>query len=237
MTSVAPLSYKSQTGYYGLRVNPTFEQAVGTVRNPLRIPLPDRRAKWYALSPYRALILNAERNFQEDQHAVHDYRGSGAELPEVAARVHESAAGDDDAWDRIHRHGERMDEHDAYETAFELMNREHRQETAESRRVHLGASYGPNRTHPVIEASHEELREAGVPHYLPAPRLTPPSSSWRTPPSAQAAYGQPQAPAFPDFRVLNMGDPANVRQATLTPAQNATYERVRDFVVQPTWSS
>ena len=49
---IAPLSYTSTFGYYGLRVNPTFEQVIGTVRKPLRIPLPDRRAKWYANSPY-----------------------------------------------------------------------------------------------------------------------------------------------------------------------------------------
>ena len=55
------LSYGSQFGYYGLRENPTLEQVIGSVRKPLRIPLPDRRAKWYALSPYRALILDAER--------------------------------------------------------------------------------------------------------------------------------------------------------------------------------
>jgi hypothetical protein len=58
---VAPLSYKNQLGYYGLRINPTFDQVLKTVRNPLRIPLPDRRAKWYALSPYRAFILDAEQ--------------------------------------------------------------------------------------------------------------------------------------------------------------------------------
>ena len=44
--AVAPLSYGSQFGYYGLRVNPTLEQAIKTVRKPLRIPVPDRRAKW-----------------------------------------------------------------------------------------------------------------------------------------------------------------------------------------------
>ena len=57
---VPPLSYKSQTGYYNLRVNPTLEQVVGTVRNPLGVPLPTREAKWYALSPYRALLLDQQ---------------------------------------------------------------------------------------------------------------------------------------------------------------------------------
>ena len=237
MASGAPLSYQSQTGYYGLRVNPTFEQVIGTVRTPLRIPLPERRAKWYALSPYRALILDAERKYQDYEHAVHDYRRSEAELPEAAARVKSSDAGDDGAWDRIHQHGDRMDEHEAYETAFNLMKEEHQKETQESRREQLRMSHGPNRMHPVVEASHEELREAGVPHYMPAPRTVPPQRAWRAPPAVEVAYGQPQAPEFPDFRVLNMGDPSRVTPGELTQAQNMTYERMREFVVQPTWST
>ena len=57
---VAPLSYTSQLGYYDLRVNPTLEQVVGTVRKPLGIPLPERTDKWHALGPYRALILDQQ---------------------------------------------------------------------------------------------------------------------------------------------------------------------------------
>ena len=81
------LSFPSQFGYYGLRVNPTLEQVAGTIRKPLRIPLPDRRDKWYALSPYRALILDAEQKYNQRESAGLEYRNSGAELPERAARV------------------------------------------------------------------------------------------------------------------------------------------------------
>mgnify|MGYP003346567539 FL=1 len=68
------LSYTSKFGYYGLRVNPTLEQVVGTVRKPLRIPLPDRKAKWYANSPYRALILDAEEKYQDYEAKNIDYQ-------------------------------------------------------------------------------------------------------------------------------------------------------------------
>ena len=51
------------------------------------------------------------------------------------------------------------------------------------------------------------------------------------------AYGQPQAPEFKPFEQLNMGQPDNVRAATLSRSQNMTYERLRDFVVQPTFST
>ena len=92
---VPPLSYPSTFGYYGLRVNPTLEQVVGSVRKPLRIPLPDRQAKYYALGPYRALILDASQKFNDSEQASVDYRNGGHHLPEAAARVHPSAAGMD----------------------------------------------------------------------------------------------------------------------------------------------
>ena len=50
-------------------------------------------------------------------------------------------------------------------------------------------------------------------------------------------YGQPQAPEFKPFEQLNGLHPVNVRAATLSRSQNMTYERLRDFVVQPTFST
>ena len=235
--SVAPLSFKSQFGYYGLRVNPTYEQAVGTVRNPLRIPLPDRTAKWYANSPYRALIDDAGKKFEEAEGAAHMFRESGAEVPETATRVRSSPAGDDAIYDRIHDHGHRMDENDAMETARELTQLEESRKTAAVRREILSKSYGPNKMDPTIENEHEELRDSGVPHYMPKPRTMPPKAFFTRPLPEMAASGQPKAPEFPSFELLNMGQPATIREATLTKSQNMTYERMRDFVVQPTFSS
>ena len=236
---VAPLSYTSKFGYYGLRVNPTFEQVVGTVHKPLRIPLPERKAKWYALGPYRDLLLHTQEKIDAAESSAIKYRATSAELAQSAARdgVGQTDAAADPVFDRIHEHGEAMEAHDAYEAAFDLMNREHRRETQETRREHLRMTHGPNHMHPVLEASHTELRDAGVWHYMPAPRPQPSRTAWRAPPGRYVAYGQPQGREFPDFRTLNMGDPANVRQATLTPSQNTTYERAREFVVGPTWST
>ena len=83
----APLSYTSQFGYYGLRVNPSFDQVIGTIRKPLRIPLPERSAKWYALSPYRALILDSAQKYNDYEHMKLDYRSSGNQAPEQAAHL------------------------------------------------------------------------------------------------------------------------------------------------------
>ena len=190
------------------------------------------------MSPYRALILDAEAKFQDYEHASIDYKQSGAQLPESAARVRPSDAGDDPTFDEIHRQGAANDAHDAYETAFDLMNQEHRRQSEEARSQHLSATYGPNRMDPTVEANHEDLEEAGVPHNMPAPR---PGElrrhSWRTLPGQFAAAGQPQAPQFTPFEVLSMGQPSTLRAGNLTISQNMTYERARDFVVQPTSSS
>ena len=151
------LSYTSKFGYYGLRVNPTFEQVVGTVRTPLRIPLPDRKAKWYANSPYRALILDAEEKYQNYERAAIDYRLTGADAPESAARVRPSDAGADETFDRIDDHHRKIEEHEAIETSHQLMQEHESRKTAASRREILRLSHAPNRTNPTIEMEHAEL--------------------------------------------------------------------------------
>ena len=228
----APLSYTSRFGYFGLRENPTFEQAVGTVRKPLGIPLPERKAKWEALGPYRNYLEDAERAYNERMYNTYDYRESGAHLPESAARVRSSMAGDDPVFDRIHRHGDAMDEGDAYEAAFDVMNREHLEKVEQDRRQYLRQSHGSNMTHPTIYAAREELGQAGVHHWLPAPRTQPDAPSFSVPPLQYAAAGHPQAREFTDFRVLNMEDPASVRAGRMTVSQNTTYERLRDSIAQ-----
>ena len=232
---VAPLSFKSQLGYCNLRVNPTFDEVLGTIRKPLRVPIPDRKAKWYANSLYRSLILDAEKKYQDYEHASIDYKQSGAELPETAARVRPSDAGDDETFHELDQHHHRIEQQNAYEQAFDLMNQEHQRQTEETRREQLRLTYGANRMHPVIEAHHGELMEAEVGHHMPAPREPVPRRVWHTPNEQYTAYGQRQAPEFPSFERLNMGQSADVRQASMSFDQNMTYERIREFTVQPTW--
>ena len=235
---VAPLSFKNEYGYYGLRVNPTFDQVLKTVRNPLRIPLPDRRAKWHALSPYRAFILDAEKNFNDYERAAIDYRNSGAHLPEAAARVRPSAAGEDPAWEQIHHHGEAMDQQSAYETAYDLQHQEEQHQTAAVRTEQLKAIHMQHHhMNPVVDASHDELEEAGVPHHMAAVGIPPARRPYIVATEQFAAVGQPQAPEFPTFEFLNMGQPQDVRVADLSYSQRLTYERARDLVVGRTWSS
>ena len=82
---VAPLSFKSQTGYYDLRVNPTFDEVLGTVRKPLRVPLPSREEKWFALGPYRSLLLDQQELAAGYDRKSIEYQLSQGKLPEYAA--------------------------------------------------------------------------------------------------------------------------------------------------------
>lgn len=226
----APLSYTSHFGYYGLRENPSFEQVVGTIRKPLRIPLPDRSAKWYALSPYRALILDAAQKYNDYEHSKLDYHSSGAHAPEQAAFQRPSAAGEDPAWQEHDRQNEAREEQDAYDLAFEAMNNEHRAQAREIRKQQL-SSYGPNRMHPTIEAHHPDLEQARIPHAMPAPRAPMVQHPWPAPVRQMAAAGQPQAPEFPTFEHLNMGQPGHLRPANLNLRLSEgplSYDRARD---------
>ena len=93
------LNYQDKFGYFGLRVDPSYEQMLRTVNKQIRIPVPDRRAKWYALSPYRAFLLEAAKRYNDSQRADLAYDDTGAHLPAAAARAqHGSMAGTDDTW-------------------------------------------------------------------------------------------------------------------------------------------
>ena len=125
----------------------------------------------------------------------------------------------------------------AYEAAYETMDKKRKSQTRQKRSEVLKAQHGPNHMHPVIEAHHKSLEESGVPHHMPAIRLQPEPGKYPKPPPLYAAVGQPQHEEFPSFEMLNLGVPENLLAAKADRELNMTYERTRDLVVQPTWSS
>ena len=230
---VAPLSGTSQFGYYGVMVNPNFEQAVGTVRKNLRVPVPDRRWKWYALGPYRSHLLDLEAKYHDYEHDAINYKKTGHELPESAARLRRSDAGQDPMFDVMHAQGHAVDAEYAHETAIDRMNEEHRRIAEENRSRVLGSHYGPIRGHPTVEASRHELDEAMVPYTMYAPRPHIESTSWLAPVGRMAAAGQPQALYLRSFEQLNGMVPDTYVAGSLTRSQATTYEQVRDSAVAP----
>ena len=236
--AAAQLSYQNHFGYYGLRVNPTFDEALKSVRKPLRVPVPDRRATWYALSPYRALILDAEQRLNDVEGALLDYRNSGAELPELAARVRPTPAGDDEAWMNIEEDNRRMHDQHQHEEAARFLREQNQQETEAARTEALGKMHGAFKSHPVIEAAGEELTQAGITHEKLGedPMVVRAQvNNYKAPLAQMASTGQPQAPEFPSFEVLNMGQPTNLMLAKMPRETAMSYENMRNMLPERTW--
>ena len=227
---VAPLSFKDEYGYYGLRVNPSFEKTVGTVKKDLKIPLTDRRWKWYALSPYRAYLEGVDIQSQAVDYNALDYRAKNLEAPEPTTRVRPSPAGQDPAWDRVHAQHDDLQDRHAYEMAFDAMNEEHRHETMHTRAEQLrqGTSFRHNNMHPTVQANHDELREAEVPHHMPAEMQPQIRRAWHSPAEQWEAGGFIQAREFPTFEMLNYGQTQDYRPAGAAAASASTYERMRE---------
>ena len=120
---VVPLSYTDQKAWYGLVVNKTLDQVMGSVRKPLGIRLPDRRAIEYLTSLERDHLTNAAERYYNDERAMLDYRASGAQLNGDAVRVLPSEAGDDESFKVIHSQSDRFDEQRALKLAQEACSR------------------------------------------------------------------------------------------------------------------
>jgi hypothetical protein len=228
--TTASLSYKDQYAW-GLRVNPTFDQLLQSTKKPLRIPQPDRSAKWFALSNYRSFMLDAAKKYNDYEHLKLDYDSSGANLPQAAAMVH--PAPEDSAWDGVGHFTRRVEEQDAYELAFAAMEAEHRREAAETRAQHLEAAHAPSMGHWFIDSNHQDLEEAGVEHDAPLPRPQLQSGRLPAPVEMPAAAGQiGLLRPFPTFEFLNSGQPRSFRESRLgnilEGGSSSSYDRMRN---------
>ena len=180
------LNYQDKFGYFGLRVDPSYEQMLRTVNKQIRIPVPDRAAKWYALGPYRAFLMEQAKRHNDSQRADLAYDDTGAHLPAAAARAqHGSMAGTDDTWDNVSKYTSDLNAEEARQLAEEAMASEKRAQANSMRRQQLSA-YGPSKSHWTITAHHEDLTERNVPHQAPRQRWPCPlgdggrlPTSWR----------------------------------------------------------
>jgi hypothetical protein len=223
------LNYQDKFGYFGLRVDPSYEQMLRTVNKQIRIPVPNRAAKWYALGPYRAFLLEQAKRYNDSQRADLQYDETGAHLPAAAARAqHGSLAGTDDTWDNVAKYSSDLNAEEARQLAEEAMASEKRAQANGMRKLQLGA-YGPSKSHWTITAHHEDLTERNVPHQAPAPKMTMPAGRWRAPPNEMAADGYPQAPEFPTWEQLNMGYSKDYKLGRPAPMQtNRNYQQLRE---------
>ena len=199
----AQLSFTDTKGYYGLTVQPTYDEMLRSLKRPIRIPQPDRSAKYYALGPYRAFLLEQAKRYNDSQRKDLEYDDTGAQLPAAAERgQQESMAGTDDTWNRQEQFNSNLNTEEARRVAEDALASERRAQANQMRRHQLSA-YGPTRGHWTIEAHDKDLEYRGIPHAAPLPKLTMPAGRWQAPPGeySRTAPGH----RVPDLRATQPG--------------------------------
>ena len=225
----AQLSFQDTKGYYGLVVQPSYDQMLKSLKKETRIPQPDRSAKWYATGIYRAFLLEQAKRFNDAQRKDLEYDETNAQLPAAAERgAKNSMAGTDDVWNRQEQFNANLDAESARHVAENALNAEKRQQANEMRRQQLSA-YGPSSGHWTVDAHDEDLEYRGIPHAAPMPKMAMPPGKWRAHPNEYIATGQPQAPEFPTFEQLNGTQDASYKLGRPAPLDaNKNYAQLRE---------
>lgn len=225
----AQLSYQDTKGYYGLLVQPSYDQMLRSLKKEVRIPQPDRSAKWYATGIYRAFLLEQAKRFNDAQRKDLEYDETGAQLPAAVERgAQNSMAGTDDVWNRQEQFNSNLDAEEARRLADDALSAERRQQANQTRRQQLSA-YGPSAGHWTVDAHDQDLEYRGIPHAAVAPKLAFPAGKWRAPPDEYISAGQPQATEFPTFEQLNMGQDARYKLGRPAPLDvNKNYQQLRE---------
>jgi hypothetical protein len=228
MVQAAQLSFTDTKGYYGLTVQPTYEQMLRSLKNEVRIPQPDRSAKWYATGIYRAFLLEQAKRYNDAQRKDLEYDATGAHLPAAAERgAGESMAGTDDTWNRQEQFNSNLNTEEARKVAEDALAAEQKAQANQMRRQQLSA-YGPTQGHWTVEAHHQDLEYRGIPHAAPMPKLATPAGRWQAPPNEWACVGQPMPTEFPTFEQLNGLHDRQYKLGRPAPLdQNKNYQELR----------
>jgi hypothetical protein len=226
---VAQLSFTDSMGYYGLRVEPTYDQMLRSLKKEVRLRQPDRSAKWYATGIYRAFLLEQAKRYNDTQRKDLEYDATGAHLPAAAERgQQESMAGTHDTWNRQEQFNSNLNSEEARRIAEDALASEQRAQANQMRRQQLNA-YGPSSGHWTVEAHHNDLEDRSIPHPAPMPKMTMPAGRWQAPPNEYVAAGQPQATEFPTFEQLNMGYDKKYKLGRPAPVDiNKNYQQLRE---------
>ena len=202
----ADFSLKEQYAYYGLREVPGYSELVRNFgKNLTKIEPPsDREAKYYALGPYRAYILEAQRKYHDIETSKFAYNQSESKAPEQATfHTLPSVAGYDPNWTQ---QAHQNDAAEANILATEALYQETLAQEAEAhsmRRQSLFSLGYANSMDPRIMMHSEDLQEAEVPHVMPAPRSPMLQMAYPARTVQWVAPGQQQPPEFPTFDELN----------------------------------
>lgn len=225
---MASLSDKDQRGYYGLLVQPTFEQAFKSAARPLHIPLPDRQAKWEALSPYREYKLELQREHLDQESKAIEYRRNNRELPYLADQVKTSSAGDDPSFSAMDAQGRSRSASVVEEASVSSHNAETQREAVAARARALRATHRHTSRNPVLAAEHHNIGSDSEETISP---MSTPRGQPRAPVQLPQKAGYTPHAEFPTFRALNEGRDNGARSSAWAgvwrPGNEESYESMR----------
>jgi hypothetical protein len=201
---------RDKFGYYGLIVKPSFNEVLDAAKKPLRIPIPNRKAKREALNFYHAKLLDLQQkamgyDLSGMQHAV-----DGQTIPELLYQIEQigpSKSADDVAFDNMAAHAQRHFETKREEALRHRVDEEARDRMEGERRSQLSDAYFQGKGNAILEGevpleTHlATVTEQGPAQGYQTARVIPVAAPRNLPEAA----GYPAQPEFPTFRELNMG--------------------------------
>ena len=222
------LSDTDQRGYYGLLVKPTFEQAFKSAAKPLHIPLPDRSAKWEALSSHREYLLKLERAHNGYLSTLLDYQNKDGELPGMVANMGDSAAGADRSFPVMDAQARAQETLAVQEASSDAVNAETQRRAAIARSRTLQATHEHTSGNPVLAA-----QRGPTPWYahigLDSDEEGTEASTTMSQSQMPQAAGHPAPPEFQTYRALNEGQrpESDARSSKWKPGDDTSYETMR----------
>ena len=225
---------RDKFGYYGLIVKPNFEEVLDSSKKPLRIPIPDRKAKREALNFYQAKLLALQQlamgyDLTGMQHAV-----DGQTVPERVVQIQQigpSKSADDAIWDNMKAQAQRHFETKQEQALRHRVAAQAAEQMGNERRSHLSDAYFQGKGNSIIqgevpiETHYKTIVEAGPAAGYEHTREVPIAAPRNLPEAA----GYPAQPEFPTFRELNMGQlrPKGVAGGKTLLKTGDSYETVR----------
>ena len=198
---------KDVIGYYGLVVKPSFDEVLDDTKKPLRIPIPDRKAKRAALNFYQAKLLEIQQQSVGYQAYEMDHALSDATIPAAVIQVAPSKSADDALWQSMANHAQVHYENAKERALRHRVDAETVLQLGNERRSSLSDAYFMGQGNAILQGevplnTHyttimEQSAALGYQHERPIPQAAPHN--------LPAAAGYPAQREFPTFRALNMG--------------------------------
>jgi hypothetical protein len=220
-------------GYYGLIVKPSFDEVLDAAKKPLRIPIPDRKAKRAALGFYQAKLLEIQQKAMGYDLSGMEHAVEGQTIPQMLYQIEQigpSKSADDVAFDNMAQHAQRHFETKQEQALRHRVDEEARDRMEGERRSQLSDAYFEGKGNAILQGevpleSHlTTVTEQGPAQGYQIARQIPQAAP-RNLPEAQGYSAQPE---FPTFRELNLGQvrPRGTVGGTLLKTDES-YETIR----------